>query len=155
MSFARARLLIAAALFVGWLCWLGYLAWFKTNPIVVSHSQVMASTNFVVAEVGIDPETSEPKREVHVVEDLRPAGDQVVGEIKVVNIKDARIAGGGKFEEKVNYLLALTRRPTGDFELTPPPRAPGADSGIRSRPWAYRWDHPEVQRQFEMLVPKK
>jgi hypothetical protein len=154
MKVARIRLIIAAVLFFGWLGWLAYLAWFKTNPIVVSHSQVMAATNFVVAEVTIDPETGEPRREVRVAEDLRPMGEKLAGELRVMNLKDARIAGGGKFQENTKYLVPLTRRSTGDFELTPPPRAPGGDSG-RLRPWAYRWDDAEVQRQFNELVPKK
>ena len=74
MTVARARLLVAAALFFGWLCWLGYLAATKTNPVVVSRSQVMASTHFVLATVTIDQQTGQPSREVSVEEDLRPLG---------------------------------------------------------------------------------
>jgi hypothetical protein len=154
MKPARIRLVIAALLFFGWLGWLGYLAWFKTNPVVVSHSQVMAATNFVVAEVTIDPDTGEPRREVRIAEDLRPAGDRLAGDVKVANLKDARIAGGGGFQANTKYLLPLTRRGN-DFELTPPPRAPGSDAPVRGRPWAYRWDDPEVRKQFEALVPAK
>ena len=54
MSVARVRLIVAAVLFFGWLCWLGYLAFTKTTPVIVSRSQVMAANRFVVADPGRD-----------------------------------------------------------------------------------------------------
>lgn len=158
MTGARIRLLVAAGLFAGWLGWLAYLATYKTHPIVVSRSQVMASSNFVVAEVRLDPETGEPAREVRVIDDLRPLGESLKGrEIRVANLKDARIAGGNGFQGGTEYLLPLTRRADADFRLTPPPRAPGpgGDLAAATRPWAYRWADPEVQRQFNGLVPQR
>jgi hypothetical protein len=164
MTVARARLLVAAVLFVGWLCWLGYLAWFKTNPVMVSHSQVMAATRFVVAEVHLEPDSGALRKEVRVVEDLRPTGPPLPETITVTNLDKAEIAGDGtRFRDGGQYLLPLTPDPTAAnvFELTrppgrlyrpPPPNERRVEPG---RPWAYAWDNEDVRRQFEALVPKR
>jgi hypothetical protein len=94
MSRRWAPLVVTGALFFGWLAFLGYLAATKTNPVIVSRSQAMASTHFVTAEVKVDPATGLPERLVTAVEDLRPHGDPLDPAIAVLNIKDARIAGG-------------------------------------------------------------
>jgi hypothetical protein len=152
-----SRLVVPLALFLGWLGWLGYLAATKTNPIVVSHSQVMASTNFVLAQVTRDPDTGQPDKQVKVVQDLRPLSQPIPAgtTITVQNIKDARIAGGADgFKDPGPYLLPLTAAGDGTFRLTPPPPAPGAEGSSRLRPWAYVWSAPGVQQQFEALVGK-
>lgn len=154
MKAARIRLVVAGVLFFGWLCWLGYLAATKTNPVVLSRSQAMVATHFVLANVTVDPATGLPERKVIVVENLRPQGDPLPWEIEVRNIKEARIGGAESFQEEGPYLLMLTRTESG-YELTPPPRAPGNDSPIRPRPWAYLWKAPGVQEQFERLVPRR
>jgi hypothetical protein len=151
---ARIRLFVAAALLIGWLVWLAYLAATKTNPVVVSRSQVMAANHFVLADVIRDPDTGQPNKQVKVVEDLRPMGKPLAaGEtITVQNIKDARIAGGRDgFQDPGPYLLPLTEAGQGVFVLTPPPRAPGATQPLR--PWAYIWGAPGVKEQFDSLVP--
>jgi hypothetical protein len=164
MTVARARLLVAAVLFFGWLCWLGYLAWFKTNPVVVSHSQVMAATRFVVGEVHLDPETGTLRKDVTVVDDLRPTGPPLAATITVANLGDADIAGGGQFRDRHKYLLLLSHDSTAapnEFELTVPPgriyrpSLPDEKKSKRGRPWAYAWDNEDVRRQFEALVPKR
>jgi hypothetical protein len=152
---ARIRLLVAGALLVGWLAWLGYLAATKTNPVVVSRSQVMAATHFVLANVTRDPETGQPGRQVTVVRDLRPGANPIpAGQvITVQNIRDARIAGGKDgFQDPGPYLLPLTTT-DGVFVLTPPPWAPGTPQTLR--PWAYVWGAAGVQEQFETLVPNR
>lgn len=152
------RFIIPLAALLAWLGWLGYLAWFKTNPIVVSHSQVMASTNFVLANVTRDPDTGQPDKAVTVVQDLRPLAQPIPAgsTITVQNIKDARIAGGPEgFQDPGPYLLPLTATGSGAFILTPPPRAPGAEGPARSRPWAYVWGAPGVQEQFQTLVAER
>jgi hypothetical protein len=149
-------LIVAATLFVGWLCWLGYLAAIKTNPVVVSRSQIMASTHFVLATVTIDPQSGQPDREVAVVEDLRPLGESLKGKkIRVENIKNGRIGGGKEFREQTQYLLPLTATASG-YMLTPQPRSPGQEVIPESvRPWVYVWDAPGVQEQFEGLASKR
>lgn len=168
MTVARARLLVAAVLFFGWLCWLGYLAAYKTRPVVVSRSQAMAATRFVVGEVRIEPDTGALSKEVTVKQDLHPVGDPMPGTIRVTNLEQAEIAGGGtRFEDRKDYLLLLTPMPGGNgavFELTRPPgrvyrRPPSNDKQIEKRvepgrPYAYRWDNEDVRRQVEELKPK-
>src|SRR5262245_40926383 len=154
-----ARAVVPLALLLGWLSWLGYLAATKTNPVVVSRSQVMASTHFVLAEVTTDSSTGQPSKQVTVKEDLRPLGETLHDMIVVHNIKEARIAGESDASRFGSgpYLLMLTRLPDGDgYELTPPPRAPGDDRALgRPRPWAYRWNDAGVQSQFDSLVPRR
>jgi hypothetical protein len=155
MTVARARLLIAAVLFFGWLGWLAYLALTQTNPVVVSHSQVMAADRFVVGEVSLDPSTGALGKTVAVVEDLKPDGAPLGGTIEVRNLEEAEVAGGDdRFRDKGHYLLML--KPIGEnkFDLARPPgRSAHAPGG--GRPWVYPWDNPVVRRQFEELVSKK
>jgi hypothetical protein len=163
MTVARVRLLIAAILFFGWLCWLGYLAFTQTNPVVLSRSQAMAADRFVVGEVTTDPATGSWSRTVTVVQDLRPVGAPLSGTIEVRNLEQADVTGGeNRFRNKGHYLLMLTPIPgAGEktFDLTRPPgRVYHPDGSKRiepGRPWAYKWDNPDVQRQFEELVPKR
>jgi len=156
MRRSRIFLFVSGGLFVAWLCWLGYLAATKTNPVVVSRSQVMASTHFVVATVNIDPQSGQPDRDVSVVDDLRPSGESLKGKkIRVENIKSGRIGGGKQFRPETEYLMPLTPTASG-FILTPQPKSPGQqiiDDSIR--PWAYVWDAPGVREQFEALVPNQ
>src|SRR4051794_18571991 len=155
MSVARVRLLVTAIAFVGWLGWLGYLAAGKTNPVVVSHSQVMASSRFVVAEVTLDAQSGLPERRVQVVES--PPGTPLAETIVVENIRNGRVAGAKEFQEKTKYLLPLTQSSSGGYLLTMQPRSPGQEV-IKDdvlRPWAYLWDDPVVRKQFEALVSKR
>lgn len=163
MSPARLRLLAAAVLFFGWLCWLGYLAATKTRPLVVSHSQVMAADRFVSAEVTLAPDTGIPNKTVTVVEDLRPVGAPLAGAIEVRNIELAEVTGGHtRFQDRGRYLLMLSPVPAaGDraFELTRPPgrihKPAGAERVEPGRPWAYVWDNDEVRRQFAELIGRR
>jgi hypothetical protein len=157
MKVARIRLGIAMLLLLGWLGYLGFLVLFERDPIVVSRSQVMASTQFVLANVTVDPTDGLPTKSVSVVEDLRPMGKSLTNQaITIWNIKDARVAGSSDgFRGKGPFLLMLTKSGTDGFELTPPPRSTGGDTLVHPKPWAYRWDAPGVKEQFEELVPKR
>jgi hypothetical protein len=150
------RLIIPALLFGGWLGWLAYLAATKTNPVVVSRSQIMAADRFVVAEVTLNSQGF-PNKTVTVLDDLRPTGPPLSGTISVENIEKGRVAGAKEFREGTRYLLPLSVSGTGGYVLTVQPRSPGQEfvDPDKLRPWAYRWDDPEVQRQFNALVPKR
>lgn len=155
MTVARARLLITAVLFFGWLGWLGYLAFTQTNPVVVSHSQVMAADRFVVGEVSLDPKTGALSKTVTVVEDLKPNGAPLGGTIEVRNLESAEVTGGDdQFRDKGRYLLMLNPVGENKFDLARPPGRGSTGPG-GGRPWVYKWDNPVVRRQFEELVPKK
>jgi hypothetical protein len=154
MTAARIRFAIFVLLFSGWIGYLTYLAATKANPVIVSRSQMLAATHFVLVEVELDPETGNPKVRQTVAKDLRPKGAPLAGEIAIPNIKEARVAGiqGTLFEKKGLYLLPLTEMSDGLFLLTPSPKSPGDESTFRGKPWAYFWDHPDVQKQFDRLV---
>jgi hypothetical protein len=157
MRRSRIFVFVSGGLFVAWLCWLGYLAATKTNPVIVSRSQVMASTHFVVATVTIDPQSGQPDRDVTVVDDLRPVGESLKGKkIRVENIRNGRIGGARSFDEKTAYLMPLRATPSG-FMLTLQPPSPGQEhiDYQRVQPWVYVWDAPGVQQQFEALVPNR
>ena len=156
MKKTRLGVVVTACLFFGWLGWLGYLAIAKSNPIVMSRSQMMAATHFVIAEVHIDADTRRPDREVKIIEDLRPRAKVLEGTIRVANLPEARISGAKGFRNGA-YLLPLTSRGDGTFELTVQPPSPGQE-GIKHqslRPWAYLWESDQVKRQFEVLAPAK
>lgn len=153
MSSAKVRAAVAGGLFFLWLGWLGYLAAAKANPVVVSRAQVMAAGHFVLAEVAVDPETKKPKLVQRVQEDLTPKGPPLAGDINIVNLREARIAGqpDAEFRVGTTYLLPVTRVTDDAYELTPPPKAPGNEALNRGRPWAYVWT-PAVRRQLEELT---
>jgi hypothetical protein len=154
MKAARIRLVVAAILLFAWLGYLGYLVLYERHPVVVSRSQIMASTHFVLAEVRVGADGL-PMPNVEVKEDLRPSGVPLSGTIKVRNIREARIGGGAEaFKDPGPYLLMLSKADDG-FELTPSPRSAGHERPGRPQPWAYRWDAKGVREQFEALVPKR
>ena len=155
MKGPRLRFIVAAVLLFGWLGWLGYLAATKTNPVILSRSQIMDSTHFVLAKVSVDPSTGLPVREVEIEKDLRPNGEPLVGTVRISNLPEARISGqSAAFSSPGPYLLMLTKTLAG-YELTQPPRSPGNDGPVRLQPWAYVWNAPGVQQQFETLVPSR
>jgi predicted membrane metal-binding protein len=156
MSGARLRLILCAVLFFGWIGWLAYLAATKSNPIVVSRAQMIAASNFVLVDVQLDPETQQPLTKQTIAEDLRPGEKPLAGSINIVNLREARIAGAKSrlFTDEGRYLLPLIRLGEDRFELAPPPKSPGNDGPSRGNPWAYLWQ-PEVEKQFNELVPKK
>jgi hypothetical protein len=161
MSVARIRLIVAAVLFFGWLSWLGYLAFAKTTPVIVSRSQVMAASRYVVAEVSLDA-TGALNKNITVIEDLRPVGAPLAGTIEVRNLEQAEVTGGDtRFRDRGHYLLMLSPVSGADnktFDLTRPPgriyRPPGSNRVEPGRPWAYVWDNADVRKQFDALVPR-
>lgn len=145
----RARLALAAVLFVGWLGWLGYAALVKSRAPVVSRSQaaVVAGeprTAAVVAEVAAGPDGA-PASAVKVTRRL--AGDPEPGaELVVPNLAEATgFAGPGE------YLLLLADRGAG-YELVPPPPSPGYELA-GTPPLVYRWS-PDVEKQIDRLLPR-
>jgi hypothetical protein len=111
----------------------------------------------VVAEVTIDAQSGLPERRVKVLNDLRPAGPPLEETVVVENIRNGRVAGAKEFRADTKYLLPLSPSSSGAYLLTMQPRSPGQDvvDPVTLRPWAYLWDDPIVQKQFDTLVPKR
>jgi hypothetical protein len=154
MKVPKLRLLIAGLFFFGWIGWLTYLAFNKTSPVVISRSQVMVATHFVLADIAIDA-NGQPLPSVTVAEDLRPVkGESLTGKtILVQHLKEARLGGASDFSKPGKYLLPLNKHPDGSYDITSPPSSPGNETLFGARPWAYRWEAPGVAEQFNRLVP--
>ena len=89
MKAARIRLFVASILLVAWLGYLGYLVLYERHPVVVSRSQVMASTHFVLVNITLGPDGL-PVTAVTVTQDLRPLGTPISGTIRFGSLRFAR-----------------------------------------------------------------
>ena len=127
----RLRLIVAAALFFGWMAWLGYAAVSKSHGPVVSRAQAAGATQVIEAkiEAGAD---HKPQPTVTVVQSLK--GDLKPGTtVEVINLDDA--AG---FAEAGNYLLLLSKSRTSDaYQVVGPQRSPG--DNLVGKPVIYPW----------------
>ncbi len=148
----RARLMIAAALFVGWLGWLGVTALTKSRAPVVSRTQAAAAAVVVVAELTAGEEGA-PAKVVTVVESLTPGAP--VGEIVVLNLPESRgFTGSGR------YLLLLnkdTLEGGPSYRLAGLPPSPGMPDLTRVGPWIiYPWSDEtadDLRKQVKNLFP--
>jgi hypothetical protein len=135
---AAGRLLLIAALFVGWLGYLGYLVWTRPRtpdgqPLVLSRPQLLVSNVDVVAAV------DDPAQPVVIKQVLSPPGDKDLhpgDRIEVPNIKDCRpLPPGGPnapappdWTGPGDYLLPLeryTEDSTARYRVAPTPPSPG------------------------------
>jgi hypothetical protein len=103
---ARIRLIIAAALFVGWLGWLTYLAATGTQPIILSRPQLLMANAVVRAELtGSD---DAPDDHITVQEVLSGSKEQLEG----ATLEIESLSTCGRAEGWTGpgiYLLALSK----------------------------------------------
>ncbi len=146
MTGAKVRLIVASALFFGWLGWLGYTALSKSRAPVVSRAQAAATTTPVVAEL-TDVEGS-PNVLVKVIEPLAAGGPTSETLIEVSNLKDeAGYIGPGA------YLLLLVKDRTSDsYSVVGQQRSPGYDLAGVGKPVIYPWSA-DVHAQAKALFP--
>jgi hypothetical protein len=144
MTGAKARLLAAALLFVGWLAYLGYAAVSKSRGPVVSRAQAAAAAVVVFAAIKGD---NAPAGTAAVTANLKD-GPAVGTELDVVNLADASgWAGAGE------YLLLLERTAAGDkFRVVGQQRSPGYELGGVGKPTIYRRSA-DVEAQAAKLLP--
>lgn len=149
MTRPRLRLVLAVALFVGWLGWLGYAAVNKGRGPVVSRSAAAVATHPVVAAVQAGAGDLEGKAgdRAAVVESLRPGGPAVGAELEVLNLPAAAgYVGAGK------YLLLLTKDPIGNgYSVVRRPRSPGGEADPSAPPVIYPWADDGVKAQARVL----
>lgn len=105
MNGAKLRLVVAAALFVGWLAWLGYTAAAKNRGPVVSHVQASAAAHAVAAELKADAE-GKPALEAKVTKSLKSGSPEAGALLYVINLADAK-----GFDGPGEYLLLLAADP--------------------------------------------
>jgi hypothetical protein len=122
-------LAVAAAVFLGWLGFLIYLATATKAPVIVSHPQLLVSTLDVIGEVSQQAD-GKPSPEVKVVEVHYPpgnAGPQPGTTLRVANLPE--LGSGQGWQGPGLYILPLV--PSGQDEYAVPrtPPSPGFDAG--------------------------
>ena len=137
MRAARIRLIVASLALAGWLGFLGYLALGHPKPVVVSHSQLLAASNVVKAELG--PVTQGPAK-VRVIESFagQPTPD---GAMVVTNLDQVRLPSGKPLTEAGTYLLPLERTGFEKFKVVG-----GSLSGEARVLLVYPWNA-DIERQ--------
>lgn len=142
----RLRLVAAAALFLGWIGWLGYAAATKSRGPVVSRAQAAVATHAVVAGVR-SPAGGKPSARATVSEVLAGTGLTAPGEIEVANLPEAH-----GFDGDGDYLLLLRSDPvTGGFVVVGQQRSPGYELAGAGQPHIYRWSD-DVRGQVNKLL---
>jgi hypothetical protein len=142
----KARLALAAALFLGWIGWLGYAAAVKSRGPVVSRAQAAVATHAVVAQVRAQADGTPPAR-VKVGEVLAGPGLTAGSEIEVTNLPDA--VG---FDGDGDYLLLLRDPAAGGFAIVGQQRSPGYELAGAGKPLIYKWSE-DVRGQVKRSLP--
>lgn len=153
MNGAKLRLIAAAALFLGWLAWLGYTAIAKNRGPVVSAVQVAAAAHAVIADVRSGND-GKPAPDVNVTEPLLPNSPEAGKAIFIQNM--AEVKG---YEGPGEYLLLLAENPRPlDMPLNGanlpmraivgPQRSPGYETSPAANPVIYR-NSPAIRAQFQ------
>ena len=157
MSLAKFRLLLAAALFLGWLVWLSASALEKNRGPVVSRVQAAAAAHAVVGELSTGPD-GKPAAEVQIAETLTEGSPAAGTAIYVMNLAEAK-----GFDGPGQYLLFLSANPAVRtvpingkdvpvFAVVGAQRSPGYELANSGSPTIYRWTK-EVQAQAKPLFP--
>jgi hypothetical protein len=119
MTFPRARLAVAASLFVAWLGYLLLLVVGSRHTIVLSRPQFLIANLWVLAEV--EDDEGKPARAVKILEVFLPKESGLQGKtIETANLADAGrqgYIGPGK------YILPLHAGPS--YSVEPVPPSPG------------------------------
>jgi hypothetical protein len=143
----RLRLFLAAALFFGWVGWLGYAAAVKSRAPVVSRAQAAVATYVVVADVRVPAGGKLPTR-VHVSENLHGTGPPAPTDLEVANLPETQ-----GFDGDGDYLLMLRPDPaTGGYAVVGQQRSPGYELSGVGKPMIYRWSD-DVRGQVKKLFP--
>ena len=142
MTFARIRLVVAVAMFVGWLGWLAAAVYEARHApdraALLSRSQLLAADTLVVAEVGIDPDDGLPATSAAVSEVARGASAKPGDTITVLNLKSALPPGAEHFPGAGKYLLPLVSDGK-TYRIAGLARSPGYEPTAGPRPRVYPW----------------
>ncbi len=134
----RIRLLLAAALFLGWVSYLGFAAVTKSRAPLLSRVQAAAADAAIVVRwEGLGTRATVTR---HLW------GMPLEGEIDVQNLPKAR-----GFTAPGEYLLYVVSR-HGTWEVVGPQRSPGMEPLGTGPPLIYPWTE-DVQKQEQYLRP--
>jgi len=160
------RFIVAAGLFVVWICFLAVLAATTTQPVVLSRPQFLVSEVDVIAQVvqgkdGPDPEVTvtEVRWPAHAspsppggeggVRGAEKEMENLVGKkITVLNIKQC-----DGWQGPGPYILPLRKAEKDGFMVASAPMSPGFEP-MKSRPRIYRAT-PETLRQLKAIIEAK
>jgi hypothetical protein len=134
----RIRLLLAAALFLGWIAYLGFAALTKSRAPLLSRVQAASADAAVVARWDGHGTRATVTRHLW--------GIPLEGEIDVQNLPKAR-----GFTTPGEYLLYVVSR-HGTWEVVGPQRSPGMEPIGSGSPLIYPWTE-DVQKQEGRLRP--
>jgi hypothetical protein len=152
---AKWRLVVAAALFLGWISWLSYSALVKNRGPVVSRAQAAVATQPVAAEVSSSD--GKPNPHVKVIESFTKVSPAAGTELYVINLPDAK-----GFDGPGLYVLLLNPDPLGRtfpvngkdlrlYSVAGSQRSPGYELAGGS-PMIYKLT-PEIRAQVKHLYP--
>jgi hypothetical protein len=125
MVFPKARLAVSAALFLAWIGFLVYLVVRTRNPVILSRPQLVVSSAVVIADVIEKDGRPSPMVTIQKLvwtlseKDAMAAGAQLT----VEGLADCRREQG--WSGPGEYILPLTKRADGAYEVTPLPLSPG------------------------------
>ena len=127
MVFPKARLVVSAALFVGWIGFLAVLVAVTRDPVILSRPQILVSNLCVLAK--IDERGGQAAPSVLVTKVPWSADDDKSLETQTLTLSDlADLERAQGWAGAGEYLLPLTKRQLGNnavYELTPIPAMPG------------------------------
>ncbi len=141
MTFPKARLVVSACLFVGWIGFLLYLV-IDSPGVIVSKPQLLVSSLFVSAEIHLELGMASPEATIdEVIWCADDADKKLTGQ--KIRIRD--LAEFGKkqgFKGAGRYLVPLLKRGDAGYQVTPLPTGEA-----RIYPMTER-----VRRQAEALI---
>jgi hypothetical protein len=121
MTFPKARLVVSALLFLGWLGFLLYLR-LSSGTIILSRPQFLIATVVAVADVSGDDDGLQPSVKIDEVlwsahsSDAKLAGQTL--ELRELTGCDRRAGNHGPGK----YILPLQKAASGKYEIVPIPR---------------------------------
>ncbi|MSQ95718.1 MAG: hypothetical protein EXR98_14325 [Gemmataceae bacterium] len=149
MTFPKARLAVAACLFVAWLGFLLFLV-IDARKIVLSKPQFLIAQMIVVAEVRdqggiVDPEVA--------IEQVLWSSDPALKSMNALKLPDlSALAEPNGYQGTRKYLLPLIQSPAG-WAITPIPRL-GAYPAPQVPVRIYAWT-PDTEAQVRELIAAK
>jgi hypothetical protein len=153
MDVKRARLYVAAGLFLGWLTWLFYLVLSTTRPIVLSRAQLLVSTVDVIAHLNVVDGKPDPR--VGIVEVHWPQRRQIGPAITVTNFGQCNVQTRDGAWHTGSYILPLIED-HGNYRVAEIPASPGYDPNwADSRPRVYEADRQTRHQLNEIRKPRR
>jgi hypothetical protein len=155
MMSPKARLVIAAGLFVAWLGWLVYLVTQTQHPVILSRPQFLVADLYITARLE-RAEDGKPAAKVTTEETLWAANEKDKlppgTEIMIANLPDCEQG----WEGPAVYLLPLVKSDADTYRIAPVPAAP-RNPGFTDKAHQLRiyLANDEARRQVREIMAKQ